>query len=69
MLMVELSISACERLIKKGGGGRVSKEAAEELAGILEEIAVDISKQATTMAAHAKRKTIKAEDIRLASKI
>lgn len=67
--MVELSISACERLIKKGGGGRVSKEAAEELAGILEEIAVDISKQAATMAAHAKRKTIKAEDIRLASKI
>ncbi len=67
--MVELSISACERLIKKGGGERVSKEAAEELAKILEEIAVDISKQASTMALHAKRKTIKADDIRLASKI
>ncbi|VVB59946.1 Archaeal histone HAN1 subunit A [uncultured archaeon] len=67
--MVELSISACERLIKKGGGERVSKEAAEELAKILEEIGVDISKQASTMALHAKRKTVKADDIRLASKI
>lgn len=67
--MVELSIAACERLLKKGGADRVSKEAAEELAIVLEDLAVEIGKQATAMANHAKRKTIKAEDIKLASKV
>lgn len=67
--MVELSIAACERLLKKGGAERVSKDAAEELANVLEELAVEIGKQAATMANHAKRKTLKAEDIKLASKV
>lgn len=67
--MAELSIAACERLLKKAGGSRVSKEAAEELAGVLEELAVEIGKHAADLASHAKRKTIKAEDVKLASKV
>lgn len=67
--MVELSIAACERLLKKGGADRVSKEAAEELANVLEELAVEIGKHAAELATHAKRKTIKAEDVKLASKV
>jgi len=67
--MVELSIAACERLLKKGGADRISKEAAEELAVVLEELAVEIGKHAAELATHAKRKTIKAEDVKLASKV
>lgn len=67
--MAELSIAACERLLKKAGAGRVSKQAAEELALVLEDLAVEIGKQAAAMANHAKRKTIKAEDVKLASKV
>jgi histone H3/H4 len=64
----ELGLAAVYRLIKKGGAERVSDEAAEELRVILEEIAVKIAQQAVELAAHAGRKTVRASDIRLASK-
>lgn len=61
-------MAAVYRLIKKGGAERVSDEAAEELRIILEEIAVKIAQQAVELAEHAGRKTVRASDIRLASK-
>ena len=61
-------MAAVYRLIKKGGAERVSDEAAEELRLILEEIAVKIAQQAVELATHAGRKTVRASDIRLASK-
>ena len=64
----ELGLAAVYRLIKKGGAERVSDEAAEELRIILEEIAVKIAQQAVELATHAGRKTVRAADIRLASK-
>jgi len=64
----ELGLAAVYRLIKKGGAERVSDEAAEELRIILEEIAVKIAQQAVELATHAGRKTVRASDIRLASK-
>ncbi len=64
----ELGLAAVYRLIKKGGAERVSDEAAEELRLILEEIAVKIAQQAVELATHAGRKTVRASDIRLASK-
>jgi len=64
----ELGLAAVYRLIKKGGAERVSDEAAEELRIILEEIAVKIAQQAVELAMHAGRKTVRASDIRLASK-
>ncbi|MCE9653126.1 MAG: NFYB/HAP3 family transcription factor subunit [Nitrosarchaeum sp.] len=64
----ELGISAMYRILKKSGAERVSDESAEELRGIIEELANNIAKSAVDMALHAGRKTIKAEDIKLASK-
>ena len=64
----ELGISAMYRILKKSGAERVSDESAEELRGIIEELANNIAKSAVDMASHAGRKTIKAEDIKLASK-
>ena len=64
----ELGLAAVYRLIKKGGAERVSDEAAEELRIVLEEIAIRIAQQAVELAEHAGRKTVRAADIRLASK-
>jgi len=64
----ELGISAMYRILKKAGAERVSEESAEELRGIIEELANNIAKSAVDMASHAGRKTIKAEDIKLAAK-
>ncbi len=64
----ELGLSAMYRILKKSGAERVSDESAEELRRITEEIATAIAKSAVDMSVHAGRKTIKAEDVKLASK-
>ncbi|MEM4598923.1 MAG: NFYB/HAP3 family transcription factor subunit [Candidatus Diapherotrites archaeon] len=66
--MTELPVAAVDRIIRKGSGLRVSNSAAVELAKILEEEGIRISLRAKVLAEHAKRKTITAEDIRLALK-
>ncbi|GBE55348.1 MAG TPA: histone family protein [Euryarchaeota archaeon] len=66
--MAELSIAACERIIRNATGLRVGKDAAELLAEILEEIGTDIARESGDMAKHAKRKTVKASDIKLVAK-
>ncbi len=64
--MPELSRLAMERILKKAGAKRVGKDATEELRKTLEEFGVEISSIAVKLAEHAKRKTVTAEDIRLA---
>lgn len=64
----ELGLATMYRVIKKSGGERISDEAADELRKIIEDIAMKIARQAVDLSLHAGRKTIKAEDIRLASK-
>jgi DNA-binding protein len=46
----------------------VSDSAADELRSILEALGENIAKQAVQLASHAHRKTIKSDDITLASK-
>ncbi len=66
--MGELPIAACDRIIRNASGGlRVGTDAAAALAEYLEGIGTDISEEAGTYAKHAGRKTVKAEDIKLAS--
>ncbi len=64
----ELGLSAMCRILKKAGAERVSDESAEELRRVIEEIADGIAKSAVDMASHASRKTVKGEDVKLASK-
>ena len=64
----ELGLSSMYRILKKSGAERVSDESANELRRVIEEIAESIAKNAVDMSTHAGRKTVKAEDIKLASK-
>jgi histone H3/H4 len=63
-----LPIAALERIIRKAGAKRVSDEAAAALAEVLEERAITIAAEATRLAEHAGRRTVKDVDIRLAAR-
>jgi len=66
--MTEISLAAIERIIRKAGAERISYDAIVALSEILEDIGIRISKDALELAKHAKRKTIKKEDVKLAVK-
>ena len=68
MTSSEFGLSTMYRILKKSGAERVSDDSADELRRILEEIGVAIAKSAVDMSVHAGRKTVKAEDVRLAAK-
>lgn len=64
----EFGLSAMYRILKKAGAERVSDESADELRRVIEEIANSIAKNAVDLSSHAGRKTVKGEDVKLASK-
>ncbi len=66
--MPELSLAPIDRLMRTVGAERISDEAISILREILEEMAKDISRQAMELAKHAGRKTILADDVKLAAK-
>lgn len=66
--MAELPLAPVDRIIRNQGGKRVSEEAVKEFAEVLEDIAADLAAESAALASHADRKTVKAEDVRLASK-
>ena len=66
--MSELPVAAVESLIRNAGAARVSASASEALVEVLEDVAMDISAQAVQLAKNAGRKTVTADDIRLAAR-
>ena len=55
----DLGVSAMYRILKKAGADRVSDESAEELRRVLEDIGIEIAKNAVDMSKHAGRKQSK----------
>lgn len=64
--MPKLPLLPFERILKQAGAKRVSHEALEEFAKLMEEEMLNIAGEAAILAKHAGRKTIIDEDIRVA---
>lgn len=62
-----IPLASIERVARKAGIERISKEALEELKKLVEEIAEQLAYEAAELAKHAGRKTIRPEDIKLAA--
>ena len=56
--------ASVERIARKAGVDRISADAITELQKTIEEIGLELAIEAAQAAKYAKRKTIKAEDIR-----
>jgi len=67
--MTELSHAAVERIIKNAGADRVSADATETMAGLMEEYGTFLAREAKKMADHAGRKTLRGTDVRMAAEM
>lgn len=64
----DLPLAPFKRIIKKSGGARVSADAADALRDEVEDVARDIASRASRLSSHAGRKTVTAQDVKLAVK-
>ncbi len=67
--MPELPLAPLGRILRKAGAERVSEDAVIAFRDVLEAIAEELAKSAVELARHANRKTVMAEDVKLAAKM
>ncbi|MDD1728450.1 MAG: histone family protein [Methanospirillum sp.] len=65
--MADLPIAAVTRIAKQNGAERVGSDAAEALVKMAEDYIAQLAREANKLAQHAGRKTIKQEDVEMAS--
>ena len=63
-----LALAAMEKILRKAGAERVSDTGKAALRDALEEYSLVIGEKAIRFAKHSGRKTVKAEDVKLAAK-
>jgi len=68
MAKKDLQLAPMHRIIKNAGAERVGDDAAEALRAVLENVGLKIAKDSLDFMKHARRKTVKAEDIQIAAK-
>lgn len=66
--MGDISPPPADRILRKAGAPRVSEEAAQAFAAALDNVAASMAEKAVRLAKHAGRKTVKAQDVRMALK-
>ncbi len=66
--MANIPVAPVDRLMRKAGADRVSESAGKKMVEALEDYASDVARKAADIARHSGRKTVKAEDIKLALK-
>ncbi|MFQ6052488.1 MAG: histone family protein [Candidatus Hydrothermarchaeota archaeon] len=66
--MAEFPLATMDRIIRRAGAKRVSEDAKEVLAELLEDYGEKIASNANKIANKSGRKTVKAKDIELAVK-
>jgi len=62
MIFMQIPLATAEKILKRSNM-RVSKDAVEEFAQLLEEITFDIASEAVAIAKSKNRKTVKREDV------
>lgn len=62
-----IPLAAIDRIARKAGAERISAKALKELQKTLDEIGLQLAREAAQAARHAKRKTIIESDIKLVS--
>ncbi len=64
----EIPLAVVERILRKAGAERVSEDAKKAFRDVVEDMAYAVAEKAAELAKHAKRKTVKVEDVKLAIK-
>lgn len=66
--MAGIPTAPIDRLMRKAGANRVSEAANKKMVDALEDYTEEVARKAVDIARHSGRKTVKAEDIKLALK-
>lgn len=66
--MAEIPLAPFERIFKNAGADRTSEESLKAIREAVEDYAEALAEASVVLAKHAGRKTIKAEDVKLAAK-